>query len=95
MKEEVDGNIDLSPQQFDDQNGVADRNSYSVIDSEGENNGEFENSLEKPASASVYEPPAETAPPLRRSARTCKPPGSYGLNLLSQALVAQEVPDSF
>ena len=69
-----------------------DGNIDSSPDSEGDNDGEFE---ERSASATVYTPPAEAAPPLRRSARVSKPPVRYGFNMLSQALVTQEVPISF
>ena len=92
MKKEVDGNIESSPEQFDDRNGGIFRVRYRVIDSEGDNDGEFEQML---TSATVSMPPAEPAAPLRRSARVTKPPVRYGFNLLSQALVVQEVPNSF
>ena len=94
-KEEVDGNIDLPPEQVDSQSGVTDRNSYPIIESEVDNDSKFEDSTESPASATFYKPPAWAVPRFRRSARTCKPPGRYGLNLLSQALVGQKVPVSF
>ena len=64
----------------------------SSPNSEGDNDSEFE---ERSASATVSTPPAEAAPPLRRSSRVCKPPVRYGFNLLSQALVTQEVPVCF
>ena len=74
MKKEVDGNIDSSPEQSDDRNGGTVRKRYPVIDSEGDNDGEFEDAQERPASATVSTPPAETAPPIRRSARVSKLP---------------------
>ena len=95
MKKEVDGNIDSSPEQSDNRNGGTVRKRYPVINSEGDNDGEFEDGQERSASATISTPPAETAPRLRRSARVSKPPVRYGFNLLSQALVAQEVPTSF
>ena len=91
-KKEVEGYIDSSPEQLDDRNGGNFRKRYPVIDSEDDNDGEFE---QRPATATVSTPPAEAAPPLRRSARISKPPVRYGFNLLSQALVEQEVPTSF
>ena len=95
LKKEVDGNIDSSPEQSDDRNGGTVRKRYPVIDSEGDNDGEFEDAQERPASATVSTPPAEAATLLRRSARVSKPPVQYGFNLLSQALVEQELPTSF
>ena len=64
----------------------------SSPDSEGDNVCEFE---ERSASATVYTPPAEASPPLRRSSGVSKPPLRYGFNLLSQALITQEIPVSF
>ena len=45
---EVDGNIDLSAKQVDDQNNGTVRNSYPVIDSDGDNDDEFEDAQERP-----------------------------------------------
>ena len=92
MKKEVDGYIDSSPEQLDDQNGGSVRKRYRVIDSECDNDSEFE---ERSASATVSTPPAEAAPSIRRSARVSKPPVRYGFDLLSPALIAQEVLTSF
>ena len=46
MKKEVDGNIESSPEQSDDRNGGTVRKRYTVIDSEGDNDGEFEDAQE-------------------------------------------------
>ena len=91
LKKEVEGKIDSAPEKFDDRNVGNFRKRYPVIDSEGDNDDEFEESL---VSATVCTPPTEVAL-LRHSSRVSKPPIRYGFNLLSQALVAQELPTSF
>ena len=59
LKKEVDGDINLSPKQTDDQNGGTIRNSYLVIYSDGDNNMEFEDAQERSTSATVFPHPAE------------------------------------
>ena len=84
VKKEMDEKIDLSPEQNDDQNGGTIQNIFPDINSKSDSNDEFEDGQERPASAAIPAPPAEVAPPSRRSAYVSKPPVRYGFNHLQQ-----------
>ena len=45
IKKEVEGNIESSPEQFDDRSSGTVRKRYPVMDSEGDNDGEFKDAL--------------------------------------------------
>ena len=54
MKEQVDDNIDLSPEQNDDQNHETVHNRYQFADSEGDSDDEFKDAQEISTSATRY-----------------------------------------